>query len=87
MWVDTQCSVIISDFNDEGCSSDTHDITIPVSTDDRQRETSQSDSTVAIVGGVVTVTIVLIVTVGVVVVVALVARSRRGQLPIEKVEA
>ena len=89
MWVDTQCSVVISDFSEEECSgpsSELHGVTTTVSTTDGQRVDNQNDNTVALVGGVVAVVIVLIVTVGVIVVVALVVRNHHGELPIKKAE-
>ena len=91
MRVDTQCSVVISDFSEEECSgpsSETHDVTTTFITDDGRREDDQSDNTPAIVGGVAAVIIVLIVTVGVtcIAVVALVVWSRQGKLPIKKAE-
>jgi len=91
MRVDTQCSVVISDFSEEECSdpsSETHDVTTAITTADGRREDDQSDNTPAIVGGVAAVIIVLIVTVGVtcIAVVALVVRSRQGKLPSKKAE-
>ena len=87
MRVDTQCSVVISDFSEEECSSPSPDATSTITTADSRRD-DQSGNTPAIVGGVTAVITVLIVTVGVtcIAIVALRARSHRVELPNKKAE-
>ena len=80
MWVDTQCSVVISDFSEEECLGPT------ITTDDGRREDDQSDNTPDIVGGVAAVIFVLIVGVTCITVVASVVRIRQRKLPSKKAE-
>ena len=91
MRVDTQCSVAISNFNDEECTAPTVGSTNTTAATDMTEATGstravQSGNTPAIVGGVVAVVTVLTVTVGIIAVVALVVRSRHREVSFKKTE-
>jgi len=91
MRVDTQCSVAISNFNDEECTAPTVGSTNTTAATDMTEATGstravQSGNTPAIVGGVVAVVTVLTVTVGIIAVVALVVRSRHREISFKKTE-
>ena len=75
LWVNTQCSVAISGFNERECST-RQPTTTMVTTDD----TFQSSNTIGIIGGTAAVIIVLIwfILIGIIVVIALVLRACRG---------
>ena len=82
MRVDTQCSVAISNFIEEECSTTQPPTTM--ATDGTVTTVSdplQSDNTAAIIGGVVAV--ILIMAIGIIAIVALVLRARRGSMSIK----
>ena len=93
MQVDAQCSLVISSFSEEECSSHKppttsvlEPISSPTATDvtmSTESDTLQSDNTAAIVGGVVTVVVVLIVAMTVFGIIAVVVlKGHRGSMTI-----
>ena len=80
MTVDPQCSVAISSLNEGECST-------PPLTDSTESPTgtSSSDSTIAaITGGAMAVVIVIVITIFVAIIAAMILKSRRGNLTLNK---
>ena len=85
MRVDTQCSVAISNFIEEECSTTQPPATMATAvTLATASDPLQSDNTAAIIGGVVAV--ILIMAIGIIAIVALVLRARRGRMSIKTPE-
>ena len=93
MTVDPQCSVAISSLSEEECSTppppsttdSTESPTNASTTDTGTNNPSSSDSTIAaITGGVMAVVIVIVVAIFVAIIAAMILKSRRGNLTLNK---
>ena len=84
--VDGSCSIVINSFGDPQCTTAGPSVTTPMTTLSTTTMTPQSDSTTAIIGGVVAV--VIVVTLAVIVVIiaiaVLVTKSRKRQFAIHQ---